>query len=520
MQPQTPDYDVIILGGAFSGASLGLLLKRARPETRVLIIERALEFDRKVGESTSEVAATFLTRVLRVGHYLNRHHIPKQGLRMWFTRDRDTAVEDCTEIGALYQSRLPAYQIDRSQLDEHLLHLATAAGCDLWRPARLKDFVLHEGGMQEVVVEQAGAFHTLRARWIADASGKAAVLARKLGHWRQLDTHPTHSLWARFRNAGDLDSYEIARDHPAFAAAVRTSRDSATNHLMGRGWWCWIIPLKNGDVSLGLTYDSRLFTPPPGTTIAEKLLAHVREHPIGRLLFERAEVVGTDMRAYAHLPYHTTQMCGDGWSCVGDAAGFMDPLYSQGLDYCSHTVFATHKLILQALAGASMAEPVVAMNALFQQSYQRWFQALYEGKYHYLGDAELMNAAFLMDLACYFLGPVRLVHENPDAEYALLPYSGPAGEAFSRFMRFYNRRLAHLARRRWEAGTYGQCNAGHRFLVKSGFVPSIGPMLKTLRQGLWIWLKAEWQALFLRPRRTPAPCETEAVPIEAAASPS
>ncbi len=501
---QSLDYDVVIIGGAFSGASLGLILKRARPDTRILIIERTTEFDRKVGESTSEVASCFLTRVLRLSHYMNRQHIAKQGLRMWFTEDSNTPIDQCTEIGGLYQSRLPAYQIDRSQLDEHLLHLAQEAGCTLLRPAKLKDFTLSEGGTQNVTVEVDGETRTYTARWLADASGKASVLPRKLGHWRKLDSHPTHSMWARFKNVGNLDSYEIARDHPAFAAAVRTSRDTATNHLMGRGWWCWIIPLKNGDVSLGLTYDSRLFSPPEGANIAEKLLTHVRAHPIGRLLFEHAEPVGTDMRAYAHLPYHTTQICGDGWSCVGDAAGFMDPLYSQGLDYCAHTVFASHKLILQALEDKPLAEPVAALNTLFNQSYQRWYQSLYQGKYHYLGDAQLMNAAFLMDLASYFIGPVRLVYEDPETEFALLPYSGPAGALFARFMRFYNRRLAHIAQRRTAAGTYGTHNTNHRYLVKGGFVPTLGPMFKILRQGIGIWLKAEWNTLFLPRLKTPA----------------
>jgi flavin-dependent dehydrogenase len=513
---QSPDYDVVIIGGAFSGASLALLLKRARPASRILIVERAVEFDRKVGESTSEVAACFLTRILRIGHYLNRHHIAKQGLRMWFTENSGTAIDQCTEIGGLYQSRLPAYQIDRSHLDEHLLQLAREAGCDLLRPAKLKDFTLTPGGAQEVTVEVDGETRTLRTRWLADASGKASVLPRKLGHWRKLDSHPTHSMWARFRGVGNLDSYEIARDHPCFAKAVRTSRDSATNHLMGRGWWCWIIPLKDGDVSLGLTYDSRLFQAPSGTNIAEKLLTHVREHPIGRLLFEKAEPVGTDMRAYAHLPYHTTQICGDGWSCVGDAAGFMDPLYSQGLDYCAHTVFASHKLILQALEDKPVGAAVAALNTLFNESYQRWYRSIYEDKYHYLGDAELMNAAFLMDLSCYFIGPVRLVYDDPETEFALLPYSGPAGALFARFMRFYNSRLAHIAQRRWAAGTYGSRNTGQRFLVKAGFVPAMGPMFKSLRKGVFIWLKAEWNTLFLPRLKAPVPTALESGNMEPA----
>ncbi len=108
-----------------------------------------------------------------------------------------------------------------------------------------------------------------------------------------------------------------------------------------------------------------------------------------------------------------------------------------------------------------------------------------------------MNAAFLMDLSCYFIGPVRLVYENPDTEFALLPYAGPAGALFARFMRFYNSRLAKIAERRWQAGAYGRCNSGHRFLIKAGFVPAFYPMLKSLWRGARIWIKAECQCLLL-----------------------
>ena len=495
---KTHAYDVIIIGGAFSGASMGMLLRRTRPNARVLIVERSVEFDRKVGESTSEVAAAFMTRVLRISKHLNREHIVKQGLRLWFNESAETPFDRCSEIGALYQSRLSTYQIDRSKLDSHLLEQAEAGGCEVWRPAKVNAMHLEEGGLQELQVEVDGEKRTVTARWVVDASGKAAMLARKLGHWRRLEGHPTNSMWAPYSGVGDLDGEDLAERFPDYAKAVRTSRDTATNHLMGRGWWCWIIPLKNGDTSLGLTYDRRLFAPPAEGTIAERLLEHVRAHPVGRELFAQAVPTGTDMKAYAHLPYRTDQICGDGWVCVGDAAGFMDPLYSQGLDYCSHTVSAGLQLIQQGLDGqVNMGLKVEALNQLFLESYDRWFASLYQDKYYYLGDAELMNAAFLMDLASYFIGPVRLVYDMPEKEWPLLPYAGVAGGVFARFMSLYNRRLAHIAKKRWQAGVYGRRNVDQRYLVKSGFVPSMGLMFKLLRQGVGIWLRAEWNALFL-----------------------
>ena len=64
------EYDVVIIGGAFSGAATALMLKREQPKARVLIIEKTAAFDRKVGESTTEVSSCYMTRILGLAHYL------------------------------------------------------------------------------------------------------------------------------------------------------------------------------------------------------------------------------------------------------------------------------------------------------------------------------------------------------------------------------------------------------------------------------------------------------------------
>src|SRR2546430_108186 len=131
------DYDVVIIGGAFSGAATALMLKRNRPEARVLIIEKNAEFDRKVGESTAEVSSCFLTRILGLANYLGHEHLAKQGLRLWFCKSPDQSFDDCVEIGPRYSARVPTFQVDRAKLDSHLLDCAVAAGCELWRPAKI-----------------------------------------------------------------------------------------------------------------------------------------------------------------------------------------------------------------------------------------------------------------------------------------------------------------------------------------------------------------------------------------------
>jgi flavin-dependent dehydrogenase len=493
---ETTDYDVVILGGAFSGSSAGLLLKRQHPHLRILIVEKSTQFDRKVGESTSEVAGCFLTKVLKLDSYLARNHIVKHGLRMWFTTPENKCMEACSEIGPFYQVRLPTYQLDRSHLDPHILGLATEAGCELLRPATIRGVDLGGIGNNTVEVKVDGETKMIRAKWVIDASGKAAFLARKLGKWRELEDHPTNATWARFNNVKDFDGAELAEKYPDYAKAVYCTRGQATNHLMGRGWWAWIIPLRDGEVSAGVTYDPRLFDFPAEGTLSERLKSVLVSHPVGREIFGDAVPVEKDTRSYSKLPYYTEQAMGDGWACVGDAAGFMDPLYSQGLDYCAHTVYTTQNIVAKSLAGECVNDHIADYNHQFRTSYFRWWNSLYKDKYKYLGDMELMTAAFLMDIGTYFIGPVRLVHEFQEQEFTRLPYFGTGGKVFASFMTFYNKRLGKLADKRFAAGVYGKMNTNHRYLTKDGFTADL-KAFKLLRRGVYWWLKCEVKCLFL-----------------------
>ncbi len=143
----------------------------------------------------------------------------------------------------------------------------------------------------------------------------------------------------------EWDSYEWHERFPNYANQCRTGREWATNHLFGRGWWVWIIPLQGGDVSAGLVYDSRIFKFPEGQTLAQRLHAHILSHPVGREIFGTAKVIEGDVHALSMLPYHSEKVCDNGSAMVGDAAGFIDPLYSPGLDFCSYTSYYVADLL-------------------------------------------------------------------------------------------------------------------------------------------------------------------------------
>lgn len=483
------DYDVVIVGGAFSGAATALMLKRKHPAARVLIIEKAAEFDRKVGESTTEVSSAYMTRILGLSNYLGHHHLVKQGLRMWFANDPQQRFDECVEIGARYQARLPTFQVDRSTLDTHMLELAVAAGCDLRRPAKVARIDLDGANGQTIGLTSDRGEEEFRARWVVDASGRASVLGRKLGHFRANKEHPINAVWARFSDVKDWDSYEWRERFPDYANACRTSRSWATNHLMGEGWWCWIIPLRGGDVSAGLVYDSRLFQLREGANLSERLRAHLLTHPVGREIFGDAKIIEHDVHAFSALPYSNEQVCGDGWASVGDAAGFIDPLYSPGLDFCSYTTYYVAEMVAANLAGEDPTERMRYYNEQYPITYRLWFETLYKDKYFYMGDAELMSAALLLDVGSYFVGLVTPIYKDAEREFLRLPFEGVPGRVVAAVMSFYNRRLVALAKRRISAGVFGRRNAGWRELY-DGFVPD-ARVRKLIQKGLFRWWRAE-----------------------------
>jgi len=225
-------------------------------------------------------------------------------------------------------------------------------------------------------------------------------------------------------------------------------------------------------------------------------------------MFENAEAVENDNCYYKDLAYWTEEVAGDGWTSVGDACGFMDPLYSQGLDYCAHTVYSSYTLLRDHYTGKCTQDGIVKRNKEFKRSYFDWFNALYKDKYWYLGDAQLMYAAFLMDIATYFVGPVRGVYSNEDLEFEEMPYSGPVGHGFAVFMAFYNRRLVKLAQKKITAGIYGDKNVDESYLITNSFTPDPSSM-KLLFKGIKIWLKLEVKLAF-----TPAAEDAEEPSVE------
>jgi len=497
---EEPRYDVVIIGGALAGAASAILLLREQPKLKVLILERSSAFGRRVGEATVEVSAYFLCRVLGLTQYLNEAHLVKQGMRFWFSNAECRTLADCSELGGKYLSRVPGFQLDRSTLDQEVLRRAVALGAEVWRPATVGKIQINSGGQQKIEVRFQEQTKILSARWVVDASGVGALLARQQGWWRQNHAHPTTAVWSRWTGVKDWDGLELAKKFPEWAMACRGIRATATNHLTGHGWWAWLIPLKGGDMSVGVVFDQRFVAWPESGSPGRRLKDFLLQHPVGKELMADAQWREGDVHWRKNLPYFSTTFAGDGFALVGDAAAFLDPFYSPGMDGVSYTVTRATRLILAQQRGEDIGPVVVKYNRDFARSYDRWFQAVYQDKYEYMGDFSLMRIAFQMDLGLYYFGVASQPFKRGDAGLMEPPFSTPRSVPFFYFIRFYNRRFAQMARARRRRNAWGALNAHRRCLIL-GYTFSTRssmPLVKAIFGWAWLELTEGWRSWFAR----------------------
>jgi flavin-dependent dehydrogenase len=496
-------YDVVIVGGAFSGAATALLLRREMPSLRVLIVEKLDAFDAKVGEATTEMSAMFLTRRLALWQHLERHHLPKEGLRYWSANAHVTGHADASEAGGFLRSAVPSFQLRRDVLDEHLLKLAVDEGTELIRPATVRGVELKDFD-NAVTIARPGAagsgevVETVRCTWLIDASGRNCFIGRKLGLIDWNDDHPVASIWARWTDVKHIDDL-TARAGGALAAGNVGSRRLATNHYVGHGYWIWVIPLGNGETSIGVVFDKRVHQLHKSPDRESTYIDFLRQHPALAELLDGASIRRDDLRARSRLAYVSRQYTGPGWALVGDAAAFIDPYYSPGLDHCAFSAEATARIILKHARGETstqqMSGVIAAHNELFLRSYHRFFQCVYRDKYFFFGEHDLISASFLLDTALYYIFVVTPAYRFVKA-FVPVPVLGPK-QAYPSYalLKFAKRRFIRIADLRRRMGEAGARNDRQR--IRAYFDLGFSPF-RMFARGLKLWLRAELDCVRLR----------------------
>ena len=398
------EYDVAILGGGLAGLTLALHLKRARPETSVLVAEKRElpppEAAFKVGESTVEVGAYYYRELCGMADHLEQRHLRKAGLRFFFPAGGNEDIARRVEF--VTPDQYWNHQIDRGRFENEAFDRAVQLGADAFRGYRVMDVELDPSSQHKVVMQrEGGGAIDVAARWVVDASGRANILRRKLG--LQTETgHHINAAW--FRLAGGLDVEEFGAHNQEWVDRVdeRGFRKLATVHLLDQGYWVWLIPLASGPHSIGVCADPR-FHPFERINEFDHLLDWFREHEpqlAAAVEPRRADVM--DFLVIEDFSYASKEtFSNDRWTLVGEAGGFIDAFYSPGSDFIGYTNNFTKDLICRDLDGEDIEERTDFYNFFFYQLFDPTI-SLYKDQYQFFGNPQVMLAKNLYDNTAYF----------------------------------------------------------------------------------------------------------------------
>jgi flavin-dependent dehydrogenase len=304
-------YDAIVIGGGPGGSTVATAL--SRKGRSVLVLEKT-RFPRfHVGESLLPYSLEIFDRLgvhekIRAAGYQE-----KWGAYFW---NGETGGTRAVVFGNASNDRHPmAYQVKRADFDKLLLDHSASCGAEVREETRVEEVLFEEGRAVGVrVANGTGRAEEIRSRVVVDASGQDALLSRRLGI-REFDRNLKRAaLFAHYEN--------VPRPEGRAAGDILLPVEN--------GVWYWLIPFSDGTTSVGGVFEPELLREGAPADSEARLEWLLDRSPQARRLLGGGRRIS---KVYGISDYSAVskKLGGDGWVLVGDAATFLDPVFSTGV---------------------------------------------------------------------------------------------------------------------------------------------------------------------------------------------
>ncbi len=409
--------DIAVIGGGPAGAASATML--ARQGWQVVLLERE-HFPRDhVGESLLPASIPILEELGVLPVVEAQGFVKKLGATMVWGRDREPWSWFFGETNRRYPH---SYQVWRPTFDHLLLDNAAAGGVDVRQGWRVTEVLVdhptrHSGESRNPVsyrtssappelvegrdyatgvrcLDPTGREQLIRARFVVDASGQNGLLGRQLNLRRWDDS---------FRNMAVYAYYQGAKRLPP-PADTNIFIESYSHG------WVWTIPLHTGRASVGAVVDQQVGEERVRDLGLERFLDEqltLAPHTSG-LLSAARRVSGPFI--VKDWSYACDDLAGDGYVLAGDAACFIDPLFSSGV----------HLALMSGVLAASYATTALRSPEMTSAAAQV-YQELYMKEYHHFREMVRLFYSSNRTVESYFWEARRILDADVEAESGLSP---------------------------------------------------------------------------------------------------
>lgn len=429
-------YDVVIMGGGLAGLTLTLQLKQKNPEMKILTVEMrgddAPDAAHKVGESTVELGTHYLREVINLKDYLDKHHLPKHGLRFFFSPQHKSEISKRVELGPRERLPVPSHQIDRGTFENDLVDFARDAGAEVELGTRVDNVEISADG-HKVTLKKGEHKEVVETSWVVDATGRAGFLKRKMDLKKDFE-HGVSAAWFRIKGEVDVDDWSENNEWKEFLKPGL--RRLGTVHLMDKGYWVWLIPLSTGNTSIGIVADESVH---PFNTYnkLDKAMDWLKENEpkcYEKLALRQDDIL--DFKILRKYALHTQKLySNDKWAVTGESSMFLDPFYSPGTDF----IALNNTLITDLISKDFKGESIHMHTGIYEKTlfalFDNWVP-IYQNKYQLWGHTQTMVLKIFWDWAIYWAVPTLIYTNDGFTNLYVLRdlFSSPdmAGQKFGR----------------------------------------------------------------------------------------